>query len=178
MNATKETKFKPQTIKFRNDEYQVAMAHYQKKIESQKCIENILKTIDSSLEFSPGTDPVEAVYSFLQNSPQNIMRLTGQRMAELKNISLDELKKQTSQYNDVKHLKAPNIEDYTTKTVNENQNARLQAYNKFIKSYYEFIDSLPTESGFHNKWDFQKAFRRTINFYNDQATPTNDFLNS
>jgi hypothetical protein len=178
MNAIKETKFRPQPIKFKGDEYNLALSQYQKKIDTHNFIESILKTIDSTLEFSPGTDPVEMVYSFLQNSPQNIMNLTGERMAELKNINLDTLKNYTSQYNNVKHLKAPNIEDYTISTVNESQNKKLQAYNKFMKSYYEFIDSLPKESGFHNKWDFQKAFKRTIDFYNDQPTPTHEYLNS
>ena len=102
--------------------------------------------------------------------------LSGQRMAELKGIDIKYLMGLVKIYDKIKHLQEPNQEAFCIYTQSEAENIRLLNYKQFISSYFKFVESLPDPNSWHNKYDFRKAFNRTIDWRHDEPTPKNEYI--
>jgi len=92
---------------------------------------------------------------------ENTLNLRAEKLAELLEFDLRKLKELVANYDKLKDVKSPTIENYTTYTETPEQLTRKEQCEKLINTIYEVEESTGVKA---YPFDVTKAFRRILDF--------------
>jgi hypothetical protein len=139
--------FKPQIITFKKFAFERELSLYNERIKLENTIEKwFSKYIDSETEIDFKGDILEQAKTLLLTANDNVMNLTAERYASLKEIPLQELNKLQTEYNKVKRYNLPNESDFCVMTANEIENERLKIYYDFVIATKKLKETAPNIS--------------------------------
>ena len=176
----KPIKSKRIPISFRKELYQKKLEDFNTRMDLQKLIKNELKKL-------LGSEPIdiecsEAVKSFYLNlervkSEVNTLGLKGDRLTELLDIDLSNLKDLEREYKKVRSCEVPSVEAFTTYTEGPQELAKWEACQLLISAFEVakiHIDNL----GAFNPYKVRNALLPML-VYNDELQrlePSNVFI--
>jgi hypothetical protein len=161
--------FKPQIITFKKFAFERELSLYNEKIKLENIIEKwYSKYIDSNTEINFKDDVFELAKNKLATANDNVMNLTAERYASLKEIPLQELNKLQTEYNKVKKYNLPNESDFCIMTENELENERLKIYYDFVIATKKLKEIAPTM----NQHQMYKGLESWIDFSHATNEPT------
>jgi hypothetical protein len=161
--------FKPQIITFKKFAFERELSLYNEKIKLENIIEKwYSKYIDSDTEINFKDDVFELAKNKLATANDNVMNLTAERYASLKEIPLQELNKLQTEYNKVKKYNLPNESDFCIMTENETENERLKIYYDFVIATKKLKEIAPTM----NQHQMYKGLESWIDFSHATNEPT------
>lgn len=165
----KEKNFKPQIIAFKKASFERELSLYNEKIKLENNIEKwYSKYIDSDTEINFKDDVFELAKNKIATANDNVMNLTAERYASLKEIPLQELNKLQTEYNKVKKFNLPNESDFCIMTENEIENERLKIYYDFVIATKKLKEIAPTI----NQHQMYKGLENWIDFSHSTNEPT------
>ena len=166
---TEKKDFKAQIITFKKFAFERELSNYNQKIKLENIIKKwFSKYIDSETEINFKYDILEQAKTTLQNATDNVMKLTAERYAALKEIPLQELNKLQTEYNKVRRYNLPNESDFCIMTANESENERLKIYYEFVRASNKLKEIAPTIS----KHQLFKPLENYIDFSHSTNEPT------
>jgi len=139
--------FKAQIITFKKSAFERELSLYNERIKLENTIEKwFSKYIDSEIEIDFKGDVFELAKNMLSTADDNVMKLTAERYASLKEIPLQELNQLQTEYNKVKRYNLPNESDFCVMTANEIENERLKIYYDFVIATKKLKETAPNIS--------------------------------
>jgi hypothetical protein len=164
--------FKPEIIVFKEENFQAALNLFNQKNDIEKRVQTYCKHIATDFNINLNEKFEDQLYLFLEKLDANILNLSGQKIAELKNININNLRQLQKEYLSVKHATLPNEKNFCIYTKNETENERLQAYKDLMKAFYNFANL----DKYYNIHDFKRCFANSIDWVYQKPKPKVNFI--
>lgn len=166
----KKTEFKPEIIAFKKASFDLALSNYNQKIKIENQIEKwFIKNIENDLEINLKNDVVELAKDLLFTAQDNVMQLTAEKYASLKNIPLQELVSLQIEYRKYQNYNLPAETDFCISTENETQNERLKLCRNFILSFEKIKELAPAIAS--REMQLYKSLEGFIDYSHTQMKP-------
>jgi hypothetical protein len=169
-----EKNFAPQIVLFKDHEFKIALSRYNLKNDLEAKIQKLASTIESEFKINLDQPFANQLFAHLENSEANLMKLPGQKIAELKSINTSELTRLENDYKSVKYATKPNEKDFCIYTENESENERLKAYKELMKAFYKMTSLVP--ESYYNLHRFKQTFSGLIDWDFDNPSPSIAFI--
>jgi len=132
-------------VAFHKDTFEMYMAKYNKKKELEKVITEKAKDLLGDYKFKPSDlfpNPSVSIFKLIEKAykDQNPMGLSGEKLAELKEINVNTLiNNEVYEYTRYVNATKPNIDDYSVYAETDSEIEKLENCNKFIKAFDTFF---------------------------------------
>ena len=132
-------------VAFHKDTFEMYMDKYKKKKELEKVIIEKAKSILGDYKFKPSDlfpNPSVSIFKLIKRAykDQNPMGLSGEKLAELKEINVNTLiNNEVHEYAKYVNATRPNMDDYSIYAETDSEVEKLENCEKFIKAFYTFF---------------------------------------
>ena len=132
-------------VAFHKDTFEMYMAKYNKKKELEKVITEKAKDLLGDYKFKPSDlfpNPSASIFKLIEKAykDQNPMGLSGEKLAELKEINVNTLiNNEVNEYSRYVNAAKPHIDDHSVYAETDSEVERLENCEKFIKAFETFF---------------------------------------